>query len=338
MSEQNKPQEQSLEGFAPYPQQVQSSDSGQFVANSTEGQPLPAEGGSPEMPNPNQDFGVQQPIFDAPQQQMPQQDNWGNPAFQEAIPQGFNPAGQNFAGPQQAANFAGQPSPEPKKNSTGKLIGFLGIGLATGLLLGGLGGYFLNDFMGGGSVPSLSRKGHQSDFTSFVAPSKEEVYEWEVKDFEKLNFANVDDEGMAPEQVVKDFGLATGVDIQTDGLSLTWLPEAGHLVTLSFEMDENGSYRLASMYVMPDSEAYNRKVSSQITEKLKAGDGETGEGGASFSQVIKEFPEYKNISVYGDRDAVTEMRVGYTTSSDKEVSLIFVRQENGQYLLSKISK
>ena len=82
MSEQNKPQEQSLEGLAPYPQQVPSSDPGQFVANSVEGQPLPAEGGSPEMPNPNQDFGVQQPIFDAPQQQMPQQDNWGNPAFQ----------------------------------------------------------------------------------------------------------------------------------------------------------------------------------------------------------------------------------------------------------------
>ena len=37
MSEQNKPQEQSLEGLAPYPQQVQSSDPGQFVANSTEG-------------------------------------------------------------------------------------------------------------------------------------------------------------------------------------------------------------------------------------------------------------------------------------------------------------
>ena len=99
MPEQNKPQEQSLEGLAPYPQQVQSSDPGQFSANSTEGQPFPTEGGSPEMPNPNQDFGVQQPIFDTPQQQMPQQDNWGNPAFQEAIPQGFNPASQNFAGP-----------------------------------------------------------------------------------------------------------------------------------------------------------------------------------------------------------------------------------------------
>lgn len=338
MSEQNKPQEQSVEGLAPYPQQTQPSDAGQFAASSTERQPLSAKGGNPEVANQNQGFGVQQPFFDAPQQQMPQQGNWANPSFQEAIPQGFNPAGQNFAGPQQATNFAGQPSPESKKNSTGKLIGFLGIGLAAGLLLGGLGGYFLNDFMSGGSVPSLSQKGHQSDVASFVAPSKEEVYEWEVKDFEKLNFANVDDEGMTPEQVVKDFGLATGVDIQTDGLSLTWLPEFGHLVTLSFEMDENGSYRLASMYVMPDSEAYNRKVSSQITEKLKAGDAETGEGGASLSQVIKEFPEYKNISVHGDRDAVTEMRIGYTTSSDKEVSLTFIRQENGQYLLSNLSK
>ena len=332
MSEQNKPQEQSLEGLAPYPQQVQSSDSGQFVANSTEGQPLPAEGGSPEMPNPNQDFGVQQPIFDAPQQ-----DNWGNPVFQEAIPQGFNPAGQNFAGSQQAANFAGQPSPEPKKNSTGKLIGFLGIGLAAGLLLGGLGSYFLNDFMGGGSVPSLSRKGHQSDVASFVAPSKEDVYEWEVKDLEKLSIVSADDEGLTPEQVVKDFGLASSVTFQEEGLSLSWLPDSSY-TTLTFMKHEDGSYHLQGMSIMPGSDSYNKKVSSQITESLKTGDAETGEGGSSFKEVIKEYPEYQHISVYGDGESEPKMLVNYETSSNKEITLTFIRQENGQYLLSNLSK
>ena len=332
MSEQNKSQEQSLEGLAPYPQQVQSSDSGQFVANSTEGQPLPAEGGSPEMPNPNQDFGVQQPIFDAPQQ-----DNWGNPVFQEAIPQGFNPAGQNFAGSQQAANFAGQPSPEPKKNSTGKLIGFLGIGLAAGLLLGGLGGYFLNDFMSGGSVPSLSRKGHQSDVASFVAPSKEDVYEWEVKDLEKLSIVSADDEGLTPEQVVKDFGLASSVTFQEEGLSLSWLPDSSY-TTLTFMKHEDGSYHLQGMSIMPGSDDYNKNVSSQITESLKMGDAETGEGGSSFKEVIKEYPEYQHISVYGDGESEPKMLVNYETSSNKEITLTFIRQENGQYLLSNLSK
>ena len=332
MSEQNKSQEQSLEGLAPYPQQVQSSDSGQFVANSTEGQPLPVEGGSPEMPNPNQDFGVQQPIFDAPQQ-----DNWGNPVFQEAIPQGFNPAGQNFAGSQQAANFAGQPSPEPKKNSTGKLIGFLGIGLAAGLLLGGLGGYFLNDFMSGGSVPSLSRKGHQSDVASFVAPSKEDVYEWEVKDLEKLSIVSADDEGLTPEQVVKDFGLASSVTFQEEGLSLSWLPDSSY-TTLTFMKHEDGSYHLQGMSIMPGSDSYNKKVSSQITESLKTGDAETGEGGSSFKEVIKEYPEYQHISVYGDGESEPKMLVNYETSSNKEITLTFIRQENGQYLLSNLSK
>ena len=332
MSEQNKSQEQSLEGLAPYPQQVQSSDSGQFVANSTEGQPLPAEGGSPEMPNPNQDFGVQQPIFDAPQQ-----DNWGNPVFQEAIPQGFNPAGQNFAGSQQAANFAGQPSPEPKKNSTGKLIGFLGIGLAAGLLLGGLGGYFLNDFMSGGSVPSLSRKGHQSDVASFVASSKEDVYEWEVKDLEKLSIVSADDEGLTPEQVVKDFGLASSVTFQEEGLSLSWLPDSSY-TTLTFMKHEDGSYHLQGMSIMPGSDDYDKKVSGQITENLKTGDAETGEGGSSFKEVIKEYPEYQHISVYADGESEPKMLVNYETSSNKEITLTFIRQENGQYLLSNLSK
>lgn len=332
MPEQNKPQEQSLEGLAPYPQQVQSSDSGQFVANSTEGQPLSAEGGNPEMANQNQGFGVQQPFFDAPQQ-----DNWGNPAFQKEIPQGFNPAGQNFTGPQQAANFAGQPSPEPKKNSTGKLIGFLGIGLAAGLLLGGLGGYFLNNFMGGGSVPSLSRKGHQSDVASFVAPSKEDVYEWEVKDLEKLSIVSADNEGLTPEQVVKDFGLASSVTFQEEGLSLSWLPDSSY-TTLTFMKHEDGSYHLQGMSIMPGSDGYNKKVSNQITESLKMGDAETGEGGSSFKEVIKEYPEYQHISVYGDGESEPKMIINYETSSNKEITLTFIRQENGQYLLSNLSK
>ena len=268
---------------------------------------------------------------------MPQQDNWGNPAFQGAIPQGFNPAGQNFAGPQQAANFAGQPSPEPKKNSTGKLIGFLGIGLAAGLLLGGLSGYFLNNFMGGGSVPSLSRKGHQSDVASFVAPSKEDVYEWEVKDLEKLNIVSADDEGLTPEQVVKDFGLASSVTFQEEGLSLSWLPDSSY-TTLTFMKHEDGSYHLQGMSIMPGSEAYNQKVSSQITESLKTGDAETGEGGSSFKEVIKEYPEYQHISVYGDGESEPKMLINYETSSNKEITLTFIRQENGQYLLSNISK
>ena len=327
MSEQNKPQEQSLEGLAPYPQQVQSSDPGQFSANSTEGQPFSTEGGSPEMPNPNQDFGVQQPIFDAPQQQMLQQDNWGNPAFQEAMSQGVNPAGQNFVGPQQATNFAAQPSPEPKKNSTGKMIGFLGIGLAAGLLLGGLGGYFLNDFMGGGSVPSLSRKGHQN----------EGVSEWEVDDLEKLSIVSADDEGLTPEQVVKDFGLASSVTFQEEGLSLSWLPDSSY-TTLTFMKHEDGSYHLQGMSIMPGSDSYNKEVSSQITESLKTGDAETGEGGSSFKEVIKEYPEYQHISVYGDGESEPKMLVNYETSSNKEITLTFIRQENGQYLLSNLSK
>jgi len=268
---------------------------------------------------------------------MPQQDNWGNPAFQKATPQGFNPAGQNFAVPQQAANFAAQPSPEPKKNSTGKLIGFLGIGLAAGLLLGGLGGYFLNDFMGGGSVPSLSRKGHQSDVASFVAPSKEDVYEWEVKDLEKLSIVSADDEGLTPEQVVKDFGLASSVTFQEEGLSLSWLPDSSY-TTLTFMKHEDGSYHLQGMSIMPGSDGYNKKVSSQITENLKTGDAETGEGGSSFKEVIKEYPEYQHISVYGDGESEPKMLINYETSSNKEITLTFIRQENGQYLLSNLSK
>ena len=217
------------------------------------------------------------------------------------------------------------------------MIGFLGIGLAAGLLLGGLGGYFLNDFMSGGSVPSLSRKGHQSDVASFVAPSKEDVYEWEVKDLEKLSIVSADDEGLTPEQVVKDFGLASSVTFQEEGLSLSWLPDSSY-TTLTFMKHEDGSYHLQGMSIMPGSDDYNQKVSSQITESLKMGDAETGEGGSSFKEVIKEYPEYQHISVYGDGESEPKMLVNYETSSNKEITLTFIRQENGQYLLSNLSK
>ena len=204
-------------------------------------------------------------------------------------------------------------------------------------MLGGLGGYFLNDFMGGGSVPSLSRKGHQSDVASFVAPSKEDVYEWEVKDLEKLSIVSADDEGLTPEQVVKDFGLASSVTFQEEGLSLSWLPDSSY-TTLTFMKHEDGSYHLQGMSIMPGSDDYDKKVSGQITESLKTGDAETGEGGSSFKEVIKEYPEYQHISVYGDGESEPKMLVNYETSSNKEITLTFIRQENGQYLLSNLSK
>ena len=101
---------------------------------------------------------------------------------------------------------------------------------------------------------------------------------------------------------------------------------------------EDGSYHLQGMSIMPGSEAYNQKVSSQITESLKTGDTETGEGGSSFKEVIKEYPEYQHISVYGDGVSEPKMLVNYETSSNKEITLTFIRQENGQYLLSNLSK
>ena len=191
--------------------------------------------------------------------------------------------------------------------------------------------------MGGGSVPSLSRKGHQSDVASFVAPSKEDVYEWEVKDLEKLSIVSADDEGLTPEQVVKDFGLASSVTFQEEGLSLSWLPDSSY-TTLTFMKHEDGSYHLQGMSIMPGSDDYDKKVSGQITENLKMGDAETGEGGSSFKEVIKEYPEYQHISVYGDGESEPKMLVNYETSSNKEITLTFIRQENGQYLLSNLSK
>ena len=38
---------------------------------------------------------------------------------------------------------------------------------------------------------------------------------------------------------------------------------------------------------MPGSDDYDKKVSGQITENLKMGDAETGEGGSSFKEVIR---------------------------------------------------
>ncbi|KXT85251.1 hypothetical protein STRDD11_00453 [Streptococcus sp. DD11] len=293
------------------------------------------------MMNTNQDFGAQQPTVEAFYTQTPQQNGWPQAPFQESPSPGFNPAGQNDAGLQQTANFSDQLGQKPQKNQTGKWIGFLGIGLAAGLFLGGLGGYFLNDFMSGGSTQLVStknvRKGQQTNFAAYVAQSEDDVYEWKMKDFEKLNFHHIDDDGLTPDQVIEQFGLASNVTFQEEGLSLSWLPDSGY-TSLTFVKDEDGVYRLNGMHAMPGSDDYDRKVSDQITEKLKTGDKETGEGGSSFTELVKEFPEYRSISVFGDGELAPEMQINYETSSSKELNLIFIRQEDGRYLLSNILK
>ena len=90
---------------------------------------------------------------------------------------------------------------------------------------------------------------------------------------------------------------------------------------------EDGSYHLQGMSIMPGSDDYDKKVSGQITENLKMGDAETGEGGSSFKEVIKEYPEYQHISVYGMVNQSRRCFVNYETSSNKEITLTFIRQK-----------
>ncbi len=98
----------------------------------------------------------------------------------------------------------------------------------------------------------------------------------------------------------KDFGLASSVTFQEEGLC-PWLPDSSY-TTLTFMKHE----RMAAIIfkghgIMPGSEAYNQKVSSQC--EGGTGDAETGEGGSSFKKKVIGIPRYQHISVYGDGES-----------------------------------
>ena len=215
------------------------------------------------------------------------------------------------------------------------------LGILVGLLIGGVSGYLI-----GHASPSTSssRKqtswsGNQSgsssniDLEQLTAEDAEANFSWEQSDIEQLQFLTGTDDGETPEEMVDAYGKASSVQFDNGELKLFWddnsynkevkatfSKKGKQLQLVKFEFNQFGK---------------NLTVEDNFADGFKVGDSETGAGGTSYKELLEKYGDAVNLTVSSSDDSdKVEMLMDFQKKNGDYVDLTFIRQENGDFLLS----
>ena len=289
--------------------------------------------------------GGQEQFF---QNQAPQVEN--NPFYQQGTPQAF----------QSQWNV----QPNPKRVWT-KFVVFSILALLLGGLIGGGAGYF----WGHSSKPQadakrtkrLDRASEEAKKTKkgFTTEKDEVVFTWTLKDLAALSYSNKDGyftkalNGLTADQIVDTYGLATSVEYEKKGMTLTWdrAKNASHQnIYFRFEKVDGNYYlksveafNLEEVYASEDDEdedtSNEREMSTKEFKDLKKGDKKTGKGGTSLLEVLKKHKQNVQIGtetkITADGEEYDSTRVVAKINlkvGDDYKTLRFLAQPDGDFL------
>ena len=283
--------------------------------------------------------GGQEQFF---QNQAPQVEN--NPFYQQGTPQAF----------QSQWNV----QPNPKRVWT-KFVVFSILALLLGGLIGGGAGYF----WGHSSKPQadakrtkrLDRASEEAKKTKkgFTTEKDEVVFTWTLKDLAALSYSNKDGYGLTADQIVDTYGLATSVEYEKKGMTLTWdrAKNASHQnIYFRFEKVDGNYYlksveafNLEEVYASEDDEdedtSNEREMSTKEFKDLKKGDKKTGKGGTSLLEVLKKHKQNVQIGtetkITADGEEYDSTRVVAKINlkvGDDYKTLRFLAQPDGDFL------
>ena len=283
--------------------------------------------------------GGQEQFF---QNQAPQVEN--NPFYQQGTPQAF----------QSQWNV----QPKPKSGWT-KFVVFSILALLLGGLIGGGAGYF----WGHSSKPQadakrtkrLDRASEEAKKTKkgFTTEKDEVVFTWTLKDLAALSYSNKDGYGLTADQIVDTYGLATSVEYEKKGMTLTWdrAKNASHQnIYFRFEKVDGNYYlksveafNLEEVYASEDDEdedtSTDREMSTKEFKDLKKGDKKTGKGGTSLLEVLKKHKQNVQIGtetkITADGEEYDSTRVVAKINlkvGDDYKTLRFLAQPDGDFL------
>ena len=232
------------------------------------------------------------------------------------------------------------PVGRPMDTADKKAIRFA-LGILVGLLIGGVSGYLI-----GHASPSTSssRKqtswsGNQSgsssniDLDQLTAEDAEANFSWEQSDIEQLQFLTGTDDGETPEEMVDAYGKASSVQFDNGELKLFWddnsynkevkatfSKKGKQLQLVKFEFNQFGK---------------NLTVEDNFADGFKVGDSETGAGGTSYKELLEKYGDAVNLTVSSSDDSdKIELVMDFQKKNGDYVDLTFIRQENGDFLLS----
>lgn len=233
------------------------------------------------------------------------------------------------------------PVERPMDTADKKAIRFA-LGILVGLLIGGVSGYLI-----GHASPSTSpsRKhtswsGNQSgsssniDLDQLTVEDAEADFSWEQSDIEQLQFLTGKDDGETPEEMVDAYGKASSVQFDSGELKLFWDDN-------SYNKEVKATYSKRGKELQLVKFEFNQfgknlTVEDNFADGFKVGDSETGAGGTSYKELLEKYGDAVNLTVSSSDDSdEIELVMDFQKKNGDYVDLTFIRQENGDFLLSR---
>ena len=269
-----------------------------------------------------------------------------NPLFQPA-PEAPQSVVVEPVGPQTATSPSMQipqaplsPVGRPMDTADKKAIRFA-LGILVGLLIGGVSGYLI-----GHASPntSPSRKhtswsGNQSgsssniDLDQLTAEDAEADFSWEQSDIEQLQFLTEKDDGETPEEMVDAYGKASSVQFDSGELKLFWDDNSYNKEVKATYSKKGKEFQLVKFEF--NQFGKNLTVEDNFADGFKVGDSETGAGGTSYKDLLEKYGDAVNLTVSSSDDSdIVELVMDFQKKNGDYIDLTFIRQENGDFLLS----
>ena len=233
------------------------------------------------------------------------------------------------------------PVGKPMDTADKKAIRFA-LGILVGLLIGGVSGYLI-----GHASPSTSpSKKHASiwssdhsdststiDLDQLTAEDAEADFSWKQSDIEQLQFLTGSDAGETPEEMIEAYGKASSVQFESGELKLFWDDNSYNKEVKATYSKKGKEFQLVKFEF--NQFGKNLTVEDNFADGFKIGDSETGAGGTSYKELIEKYGDAVNLMVSSSDDSdEIELVMDFQKKNGDYVDLTFIRQENGDFLLS----
>lgn len=219
------------------------------------------------------------------------------------------------------------------------------LGIFAGLLIGGVSGYLIGHAKPSSEQPSSHR---QASFDREEDPSdgvdlsqlitgdnSKAKFEWEPEDLGNLQFLTDSDQGETPEDTVKTFGKADYIKFENGELELRWGDIYDDKTAVQATYAKKGDrFELIKI----DFGGYGLKegIEDKLIDDLKEGDSTTGKGGSSYKELLKDNADNMEMSIKSsDYSDTVELTMNLQKKNGDYVDLTFIRQSDGDFLLSR---
>ena len=219
------------------------------------------------------------------------------------------------------------------------------LGIFVGLLIGGVSGYLIGHAKPNSEQPSSHREAsfdteedslYGVDLSQLVTGDNSKAkFELKQENLGNLQFSTDSDQGETPEDTVKAYGKADYIQFENGELELRWGVLYTDKTAAQATYTKKGD-RFELTKIDFGGYGLTEGTEDKLIDDLKEGDYETGKGGSSYKELLKDNADNMEMSIKSsDYSDTVELTMSFKKKNGDYVDLTFIRQSDGDFLLSR---